>query len=180
MSIEDYDKGVSLTFRLPKEYREALKAYTKSKGITTSLYFRNCIEKILKDNKTLSLPSEEMPDNGKYKVLGIGLESSLYAKYMEFCHENNYKGQEVARGFMKSICDVFKSSSSFPVSSVLIYLVMFLVNEMKKEGYTFDGLGNIKEEHAIVRHPLLERQGSVWKVYDSETKTLYTIPFKKD
>lgn len=181
MSIEDYDKSVNINFRVPASYREAVKQQAKDLGITTSMFFRQCIEKFLNEKHPLSIPSEVLNEQAD-TVNSYSVSNALRESFVKFCNEYNYRSAEVQRGFVRTICTLFMTEDTVPFSDTLFYLVLFLQNSMKKQGYT-SNINDIQTRKDTAPTPLLHevREGNTvtFLVHDKENNVTYFIPFHK-
>ena len=185
MSIEDSDKNVNINFRVPLAYRKALKEKAAEQGINLSKFFRNCIEREIQ--RTTS-PAGFVPaiplEEDRYKTMfAFRLNPTDLKNFEKFCELYHKDSGKVIRAFIHTVGMFLSEEGTQSTESLLFYLILFLQNEMKKQGYHMS-LDEVSKDTCKAYPKILDclqgKDSIIYKVFDSSSKVLYTIPFKKD
>lgn len=181
MSIEDLDKTVNINFRVPRAYREAVNEKAAELGISSSMFYRRCIENFLDEKSPIKITSN--PYAAKHgTVIGVGMSKDLRKSFVSYCNTHNYKASEVLRGFVYAIYGTIEHTEPLGIKDTLFYLMVFLQNSMKKQGYV-SSLEDIRKTKVRNDAPLIQevREGKTitFLVTDKEKQITYSIPFHK-
>lgn len=185
MSIEDSDKNVNINFRVPLAYREALKEKAAEQGINLSKFFRNCIEREIQRTTSPAgfVPAIPLEEDRCKTMFAFRLNPTDLKNFEKFCELYHKDSGKVIRAFIHTVGMFLSEEGTQPTESLLFYLILFLQNEMKKQGYHMS-LDEVSKDTCKAYPKILDclqgRDSIIYKVFDSSSKVLYTIPFKKD
>ena len=181
MSIEDLDKTVNINFRVPRAYREAVNAKAAELGISSSLFYRRCIEEFLDEKRSIKITSNPYVEKHG-TVIGVGMSKELRKSFVSYCNSHNYTASEVLRGFVYAIYGTVGNTTPLGIKDTLFYLMVFLQNSMKKQGYV-SSLEEIQKVKGRSDAPLIQevKDGKTitFVIQDRENNIAYSIPFHK-
>lgn len=189
--IETYNKDVNMNFRVPKVFRDKLKKLADSQGTNVSQLFRNYMEDVLKGYKPMSASSmrAESPDVLITEGTSIHFRTSqeLHDDFFAICKQMNKKPTGILRAYTQDYTRLHTPNNfeAVPFETTLVYLGIFLQNEMIKQGYAVASHDDRhtwradKEYPVIAEIPSATPNTRLWRLYDSENKQVHDWLFRK-
>ena len=186
MSMQFKDKDVNMNFRVPHEYRDAMKKRSEELGLNVSQFFRNCMEKELGIKPLLKTPTSHLEGTKRdTRLVNFRCPTDLYEDFIQACKSHNMQHAKVLRGFMETFTHLLsREGTPVDLEESVLYLAIFLQNEMSKYGYTLVPKDRITKRHMEEDSPLIDLRhdkdnNPIWLVYDKTNQDLYTFPFIK-
>lgn len=179
MSIEDLDKNVNVNFRVPASYRDAMKTKAKQQGLNLSKFFRNCMDEALNEKETVHIPLDYLNADDE-KIFSLRVSKEKLNTFQSLCSSMGRDAGKIIRAFIYATLP----DSSIGVTDSLFYVIVFLENSLAGKGYKLSSLKEVQKQQVTSEYPLIQEEkygkSMIYKVSDAETKTLYTIPFRKE